>query len=289
MTPQTLAQEAGTLFSLPQAALRVNELLRHPEHTARELAEVVELDTGLTARVLRLANSPLFGHAGRIEKISSAIVMIGERSLRDLVMVTSVTQAFKGIPEEFADMSSFWDNSATCGVVARLLAERLGIQEGERLFVAGMLHGIGRLVFYSRQPERYREVLKARSDGEAAVVEAERRAFGFSYADLGAALMRTWHMPEFFQVVIGHQLDTTGAEPYRKEATILHLALDMAESLAPSIKAGEAPATWPAAGDPVAAEYLGLEAEALESIRFDALAQAFEVIEIINPGATTIY
>ncbi len=289
MTPEALAQDAGTLFSLPQAALRVNELLRDPGHTARQLAEVVELDTGLTARLLRLANSPLFGHAGRIEKISSAIAMIGERSLHDLVMATSVTQAFKGIPEEFADMSSFWDNSATSGVVARLLAGHLGVRDGERLFVAGMLHGIGRLVFYSRQAERYREVLKARPDGEAAVVEAERRVFGFTYADLGAALMRAWHMPEFFQRVIGHQLDPAGAEPYRKEATILQLARDMAESLAPGIKAREAPAIWPAVGDPAAIEYLGLGAEALEQVRIDALAQAFEVIEIIQPGATTIY
>jgi HD-like signal output (HDOD) protein len=289
MTPQALAQDAGVLFSLPDAAIRVNELIQSPDHTAGEVAEVVELDAALTARVLRLANSALFGHAGRIDKVSLAIVMIGEKALRDLVMATSVTHVFKGIPEEFVDMSTFWDNSATCGVVARLLAARCGIRDGERLFVAGLLHGIGRLVFYTRQPERYREVLKVRAEGEPAVLAEERRIFGFTYAELGAALLAAWKLPEFFQVVLANQLDPGRAENFRKEAAILHVARDMAASLAPSLKTRQAPEAWLAGYDAGAGELLGLDLEELENIRIDALAQAFEVIDIINPGAATIY
>lgn len=232
MTPQALAQGAGALFSLPEAAIRVNELIRSPEHTSHDLAEVVELDAGLTARLLRLANSPLFGHVGKIDRVSHAIVMIGERALRDLVMATSVTHAFKGIPEEFVDMATFWDNSATCGVAARLLASRCGIRDGERIFVAGMLHGIGRLVFYSRQPELYREVLKMRTESEAAILAREKQIFGFTYAELGAALLAAWKLPEFFQVVIANQLEPLRAETFQKETAILHVARDMAASLA---------------------------------------------------------
>jgi HD-like signal output (HDOD) protein len=220
---------------------------------------------------------------------STAIVMIGERALRDLVMATSVTQAFKGIPEEFVDMSSFWDNSATCGVAARLLAERCQVREGERLFVAGMLHGIGRLVLYSRQPDRYRDVLQSNPQGEAALLAAEMRVFGFSHAELGAALMQVWHMPDFFQVVIGHQMDPEGAEPYRKEAAVLQVARDMAANLAPTIKSRQPPAPWQATLALDVAALLGLDAEALEAIRIDALAQAFDVLEVINPGSTAIY
>ena len=289
MTPQALAQDAGALFSLPQAALRVNDLIRNPEHSAGELAEVVELDPALAARVLRLANSPLFGRARHVERVSHAIVLIGERALRDLVLATSVTRAFKGIPEEFVDMATFWDNSATCGVVARLLADQIGVREGERLFLAGLMHGIGRLVFYSRQPDRYREVLQARTAGEAALLEAERRVFGFTYAELGAALMATWKLPEFFQIVIGAQLEPGRADTYRQEAALLHVARDLAASLAPSLKSREPPGPWQPAYDPVAAEILGLGPEVLEGTRVDALAQAFEVIDIINPGASTIY
>lgn len=289
MTPQTLAQEAGALFSLPDAALRVNELIRDADHTATQLAEVVELDAALTARVLRLANSPLFGHMGRIEKVSNAIVMIGEKALRDLVTATSVTHAFKGIPEEFVDMSTFWDNSATCGVVARLLADRCGVREGERLFVAGLLHGIGRLVFYSCRPNAYREVLAARDEGEAALLSAERRVFGFDYAELGAALAEIWKLPEFFHEVLACQLEPSKAASFPREATIVHVARDMAASLAPSLKTRQAPEAWRAAYVPEAEELLGLNREDLENVRIDALAQAFDVIEIVKPGATNIY
>lgn len=289
MTPQALAQEAGALFSLPEVAIRVNELTRSPDHSSRELAEVVELDAGLTARLLRLANSPLFGHVGRIDKVSHAIVMIGERALRDLVMATSVTDVFKGIPEEFVDMATFWDNSATCGVVARLLASRLGMRDSERLFVAGMLHGIGHLVFYSRQPERYREVLKVRAEGEAAILAEEKRVFGFTYAELGAALLAAWKLPEFYQVVIANQLEPCKAETFQKETAILHVARDMAASLAPSLKTRQPAQAWEAGFDDVAGETLGLDLEELEIIRIDALAQAFDIIDIINPGASTIF
>ena len=289
MTPQELAQDAGTVFSLPEAAIRVNDLLRVPDHTAHDLAEVVELDPGLTARLLRLANSPLFGHVGRIDKVSHAIVMIGEQALRDLVMATAVTSAFRGIPEEFVDMASFWDNSATCGVVARLIAGRCGMRESERMFVAGLLHGIGRLVFYSRQPARYREVLKARSQGEAAVLAEEKRIFGFDYADLGAALMAEWKLPEFFQVVIGNQLEPERATCLARETAVLHVARDMAASLTPGIKTQQPPQAWKAGYSPAAGALVGLAPDALESVRIDALAQAFDIIDIINPGAGTIF
>lgn len=289
MTPQALAQDAGALFSLPEAAIRVNELIQSPDHTAREMADVVELDAGLTVRLLRLANSALFGHVGKIEKVSHAIGMIGERALRDLVMATSVTSVFKGIPEEFVDMASFWDNSATCGVVARLLASRCGIRDGERLFLAGLLHGIGRLVFYSRQPERYREVLKVRAEGEAAILAEEKRVFGFTYADLGAAMMAAWKLPEFFQEVTANQLEPRRAEAFPKETAIVHVARDMAASLAPSLKTRQPPQAWQAGFDDAALEMLGLDRDELENIRIDALAQTFEIIDIINPGASTIF
>lgn len=289
MTPQTLAQEAGTLFSLPEAALRVNELIRDPDHTARELVEIVELDAGLTARLLRLANSPLFGHVGKIEKVSHAIAMIGEKALRDLVMATSVTNAFKGIPEEFVDMSTFWDNSAICGVAARLLAGECGIRDGETLFVAGLLHGIGRLAFYSREPERYREVLKVRAEGEAAIIAEERRVFGFTYAELGAALAEAWKLPAFYQEVLACQLAPEQARTYPTEARILHVARDMAATLAPSLKGRQPPEAWSEAQEANEGNLLGLDAETMRAVHGETLIQVFSIIDIVNPYARSIY
>jgi HD-like signal output (HDOD) protein len=250
---------------------------------------VIELDAGMTVRVLRLANSALFGHAGKIEKVSHAIVMIGERSLRDLVLATSVTNVFKGIPREFVDMSTFWDNSVTCGVVARMLAERCGIREVERLFVAGLLHGIGRLIFFSRQGDKYREVLKMRDQGEAALVAEERRVFGFTYADLGGALAAAWKLPEFFQEVISNQLEPGKAANFPKEAAILHVARDIARDLAPNIQKRQPPGPYRPEHDLAAREMLGIGDDELENLRIDALAQSFDVIEIINPGSSTIF
>lgn len=289
MTPQQLVLEVEHLFSLPDVAIRLNELIDHPDTSTKQLVDVVQLDAGIAATVLRLANSAWYGLPSRVDTISRAITLIGMKALRDLVLSTSVITTFKGISSEFVDMMDFWDNSVTCGVVARMLAERCGIREVERLFVAGLLHGIGRLIFFSRQGDKYREVLKMRDQGEAALVAEERRVFGFTYADLGGALAAAWKLPEFFQEVISNQLEPGKAANFPKEAAILHVARDIARDLAPNIQKRQPPGPYRPEHDLAAREMLGIGDDELENLRIDALAQSFDVIEIINPGSSTIF
>jgi HD-like signal output (HDOD) protein len=206
MNPQQLVQEVERLFSLPDVAIRLNELIDQPDTSTKDLVEVVQLDAGIAATVLRLANSAWYGLPSRVDTISRAITLIGTKALRDLVLSTSVITTFKGISSEFVDMLDFWDNSVTCGVVTRNLAKKCGIRESERMFLAGLLHKVGRLVFYASRPVQYRQVLMDKDMGEAAIIEAEHQVFGFSYAELGGALLRAWKVPEALDEVIAHQL-----------------------------------------------------------------------------------
>jgi HD-like signal output (HDOD) protein len=288
MTPHALAQEAGALFSLPEVALRVNELIGRPNVTGQELADVVALDPAMTARLLRLANSAFFGLPAKVETVSRAITLIGHKALQDLVLTTSVIQAFKGIPEEFVDMGTFWDNSTTCGVIARTLARHCRLGEPERLLVAGLLHGIGKLVFYLKRPDEYREVLRIDGAGEQAIAHAERQVFGFTYAQLGGALLGVWGLPEMLQIVVAHHLAPSRAPEFHREVAVVHIASDMAGSLTPSIKTGHPLGPYAPGFDPAAGELLGATPELLEEVRQASLLQAFEVLEILNPRAAMI-
>lgn len=289
MTPEDLVKEVGSLFSLPEAALRVNELIDTPTATLQDIAEVVQLDAGLASAVLRLANSAYYGLPSKVGMVSLAITLIGQKALRDIVLSVSVTRAFKGLPEDLVDMHAFWQNSTTCGVIARNLARLAGERDGESLFLAGLLHAVGKLVFYARRPVHYREILARQPQNQSEFVAEERRMFGFSYAELGAALLKSWRLPALLVTTTAYQLEPLKAPAFRKEAAILHVAQDMAASLAPHLLPSETLPDYTPGFDPAAWVSLGLEAEVLPEVRGSSLLQALEILEIIHPRATLIY
>jgi len=289
MQPQTLASEVTSLFSLPDLVVRVSTIMDSPTATARELVAAIELDAGLAATVLRLANSALYGH-GRVTSLSHAVAIIGHKALRDLVLAVSAVRAFHDIPAEFVDMTTFWENSISCAVLAQQIGRHVRLPESEALFLAGLLHGVGRLVFYARRPKEYREVLKRAQDGEEGLVAAERQVFGFCYAELGAALLEQWGLPLKLRLAVTHQLKPAATAAFHKEVAAVHLAADMAAHLAPCIKQRQEPTAYvPGEAAAAAMQTLGLKSEDLDPINLEALAASLEVIEIIHPGAGTIF
>jgi len=288
MTPQSLAKEATTLFTLPDVVLRANAVMASPKGTSHDLVRVIELDAGLTARVLRLANSILYGYYGRVENLSHALAIVGHDALRDLVLASAAVKTFTNIPAEFVDMDTFWDNSITCGVLAQQIAQRQRLPESQSLFISGLLHGVGRLVFYARRPNEYRLAIHLAQDGKHDLITAERATFGFNHAELGAALLTTWGLPKKLCVAVEYQLAPEQAPAYLKEAALMYLASAMADRLAPCIKTRAQP-------EPFAPELLSFAAKMalsqadLEQIQLAALAASIEVIEIIHPNVTTLF
>lgn len=289
MTPLSLASEVVSLFSLPDMVQRVCALMDTPTVSVNELVEVVELDAGIAATVLRLANSALYGH-GRVHTLSHALAMIGQRTLRDLVLATSAVRTFKGIPEDFVDMNVFWENSVTCAVLGQQIARRARLRESEDLFIAGLLHGVGRLVFYARRPAEYRALLHGVNGSEAGLVAAERRAFGFSYAELGAGLLEVWGLPKKLRVAVAYHLNPAAAPGFNKEVAVLALANDMAAHLAPCLKTRDTPSAYAPGGEAeTCLQTLELQPGDLDELSQEALAASLEVVEIIHPGASATH
>jgi len=285
-TPLELIDDVQHLFSLPDVALRLNDLVSNPDTTTPKIVEVLQLDPGLAATVLRLANSAWYGLPSKVDTLSRAVTLIGLGALRDLVMAAAFIKRFQGIPGEFVNMKSFWDNSVACGVVARNLSRRCRLPESERMFLAGLLHKIGRLVFFVARPDAYREVLAQADDAsEPAVIAAETRVFGFTYAQLGGALLARWHLPPLLQSLVANQLNSERITDYPRERAILQVAADMAHFLSPDIKLGPGQAVnYTAAFDDVVWMDLGLTPEIVSEVADISLIQAYELIEIVNPG-----
>lgn len=280
MTPKSLVSKVHTLFSLPDVVGRVNMLIDDPTTRISDLAEAVLCDPGLAARLLRLVNSAYYSPPYRVGTVSQAIILLGQHELRNLVLATVAVDLFKGLPPEQINMEQFWLRSITCGVAARGLAHLRHLRESERLFVAGLLYGTGKLVFYSQCPDPYREVLQQAGEDEQARVAAERQVFGFTYAELGAELLKAWRLPESLYMVVAHHLEPAKALDYRLEATILHVAARIVDGL-PAGADGPRFASDSEHFAPLA-ELLGLPPESLASLAGEINPQAMEIFGIIR-------
>ncbi len=286
MTPQTLASEVHRLFTLPDVAIRLHQLLGKDAVTTPELAEIVALDPALSATLLKLANSAYYGLSRRVETLAQAINVVGHTALINLSTAISVLNTFTGLPREVVDMTRFWEHSMTCASLSRLLARQAHHANAETLFVAGLLHGVGRLVFYLRRPEQYRAVLAAPEPGYRAIAARERDVFGFDYAELGAALLEAWRLPESLREPVRYQLRPGDAPTFRREAALLALANDIAERIAPD----QALAEPTAAVDAGVAMLAGVELDAatLTELIQAANLEALEFLDILRPEATII-
>jgi len=233
LDPRKLVAGCGEVSSLPMVFLRINEAINSPRSSVADISKIIAEDPGLTARLLRLVNSPLYSFPGKIETISRAVVIVGTQQLRDLALATSILRLFQGIPEDLVSMESFWEHSVACGLGSRVLAAHRGEPNVERYFVAGILHDIGKLVLYSQAPELARQALAAgASQGEPAHV-AEARILGFDHATLGRLLVHAWRLPASLEEVAGFHHSPGQATRYPVETAVVHLADIVAHLLRP--------------------------------------------------------
>jgi HD-like signal output (HDOD) protein len=284
MNAHELVQEVGTLFSLPDVVVRLNELIESGEATTAELGEVVELDPGLAAAVLKLANSAWYGLPSHVDTLSTAVMLVGQKALRTLALSASVVKTFRGIPENLLDMRAFWDGSIACGVMARNLGRTCRVPEEERLFIAGLLLGVGKLVFLARRPTQYRDVLALAGEGDAAMVAAERRLFGFDYAELGSELLRTWKLPEILPFLVGSHLAPHAAKAWPREAAVVFAAAAIATTIAPAIHGSAPLAGFDLEFEPEVWSRLAIQPAMIPEVITASVAQARELAEIVNAG-----
>ncbi len=187
----------ASLPSLPHVLLEIYELLHSEVAGAEEMVRLLESDAGLTARTLRLANSAYYGHGDEVTQVTRAVLRIGPFDLWWLLFTTEVKGMFFGIDSRLMDMERFWRHSLFTACAARELSGWRQLGRPGDLFVAGLLHDVGKLLLLHRLPVEYGEVLAAVAEG-GALVEQEQRLLGFSHADIGGLLLAHWQMPDLF-------------------------------------------------------------------------------------------
>ncbi len=221
-SPRDLISEDETIFSLPEIYFELQEGLNDPDKTFQDIGEIIRCDAALTARLLKIVNSPFFGFPSEIETISHAISIIGMNQLTDLALATLVIYQFRGIPNSLFNMEKFWRHSMSCGVAARSIAEFRGEKNVERFYLAGILHDIGRLVIFKKEPALAREAFVRSKEQPENIFLSERELMGFDHADVGGELLKAWKLPPRLVEAVAFHHQPQAAKRYPFEAAVIH-------------------------------------------------------------------
>lgn len=158
------------------------------------LVELVQLDKAIALQCLRIANSPLLGGYRTISTIRAAIVTLGVRRVRDILLSCSLAQAFP--PDRWLiDPVAFWEHSIGCAMISRFLAQKIGHEDPEQIYAAGLLHDLGEAVNTMLLPREFRSAVDVAMAESLSPYEAEKAVLGFTHCDTGALLAEHWNLP----------------------------------------------------------------------------------------------
>ena len=176
----------------PDLYFKLKKVIDNPRSSFKAIGEVILHDPALSARILKVANSPFFNPGFKVESIDRALTFIGMNQLEELVLGTAVMESFKGIPTDLIDINAFWRHSIGCALSARLIAEHIREAGKDRFFLLGILHDIGSLIIYKKSPKAAQKALELSEKRSKFLIQVETELHGVNHADVAEALFRRW-------------------------------------------------------------------------------------------------
>lgn len=251
LTPEQVARRVHSLPTLPSIIAELSRRMDDPKTSSEDLAQVIAQDQTISSKVLKLVNSPFYGFPGRIHTISQGIVILGFNAIKNLVLSTSVFEAFRGASSgDLFRTRDLWIHCASVAATARMLAAENALGDPEEAFVAGLLHDIGKLLFWTTEPQAFEACLRKSITSRIPLSQVERAVFGCTDADLGAALAESWRFPDSLRDAILWRETPRGAGPRRGLAAAVHCANVLCTALDhPATPGATLPVPDPAAWD----------------------------------------
>ncbi|CAI8752382.1 HDOD domain-containing protein [Methylocaldum szegediense] len=225
------------LPTIPEVALRVRQTINKDNASDTEIAETISSDPALSARLLQIANSPLYRTRQKIETLRAAITRLGHRTVRNVVMNLAMKQVFK--PSSLLLESRFheiWQHSLSVAAVCRALAVRTRPLDPDQAMLAGLIHQIGKLPILTLA-EKFPELLE-----DDAILENHLENL---HTQIGKIIMETWALPDSMSRAAWEYRDfqRDGSTPdYVDLVQVAYLGSVMGTKAAPSVDLSRVPA-----------------------------------------------
>lgn len=261
----TIIQTIGEVPPVPVVASKVMLLLQNPLYSLKTLAATISRDPGISARVLKVANSVHYLQQQKVTTLDRAMIVLGEIFIRNLVFESCLRSS----GSHFGPLQKrLWENSIGCAIAARLIAARTrAVQDPEEAFLAGLFRHLGKNVMAARHTVLYQQVIEITDHRQGHILDVERAFFAYSHEKIGAALLHSWNFPSTLIESTLHHHDLNLSPTDRPEIYRLCAVVRLAGAFCCHLGIGQTPTAEPrdlAQSD--SAAILGLDAGSIEEI-----------------------
>lgn len=226
---EQVVERLRQLPSLPACIAELLASFADDDVDVDRIARQIAHDQGLTARVLRVANSSFYGLQSRVGTIHEAVVVLGFRAVRSMVLAVGMNAAFRAENCPGFAMHIYYRHCAAVGLAARELAGITG-HNPELAFTGGILHDIGELVLAANFPLQYAAALAYRRKHDCFLVQAERDVLGLDHAEVGGLLAETWRFPAALREALAEHHAPASAQA-GSLADLIHVADALSHAL----------------------------------------------------------
>jgi putative nucleotidyltransferase with HDIG domain len=184
------------LTAMPENTTRILKLLQNPNFNMRQLVKLIEQDTAIAAKVIQTVNSAAYAKANRISQLDRATAYLGFRTVKEIVVATSVQALCKPVNIGKYEMRDLWDHCVGVAVLCREFAVRSRAVDPEQAFLAGILHDVGLLLEAQSEPDTSTELCIDAEDRKSPFRIVEENYFRFDHCELGRHLAKAWNFPD---------------------------------------------------------------------------------------------
>ncbi len=225
MIMQRILAKVDEIPPLPHVVIKALKALNDPKSNSSDVAKIISQDEGLTAKILKLANSAYYGFPRSIGTLSEAITILGYKTIKSIIYAAAAHGHLSGELKGYAlDRGELWKHSLGVAVVSREVAKMVKYKDAEQAFVAGLLHDIGKIVLNQFVRFGFTLIMKKVEVEKVPFHEAEKDILGFDHTDIGGKIAEKWNLPKELVDSISHHHSPEKAEVDLQLTSVVHVS-----------------------------------------------------------------
>lgn len=192
-----LVSKIEDLPPLPSMVSKTLTLLSDPDASAKAIESAVSQDQALVTKIIKVSNSALYGGYQRVNTLPQALIRLGARTTKSLILAISTKSYFLNRRKGMKIWGEFlWQHAMECGIASRRIAEAVDYDDMDEAFLGGIIHDIGKLIILLLFPDKFQYIQRVKKKIKLPDKSAELQVVGADHEQVGAMLLDQWHMPE---------------------------------------------------------------------------------------------